>query len=97
MAIGTLHTEASMKSIIPRNKPKSLVLCIIAGAVGLFVAGPAVYAGTLFGCQLQAVLGRFLLAACAGTFAFMWSLFMAGSVTGKYEKLEAQDWTHQKW
>lgn len=86
-----------MKCIIPRNKPKSLIICIVAGVVGLFVAGPAVYAGTLLGCQPQVLFGRFLLMACAGIFALMWSVFMAGSVTGKYEELEAKDWNHQKW
>lgn len=84
-----------MKTFIPRNKPRSLIISVIAGLTGLFVAIPLLYTGAVLKWESQ--IGSFLLFACELIFATMWAVFVIGSVKGKYKKIEDKEWSRQIW
>lgn len=86
-----------MKSLIPRGKPKSLVISVTAGLIGLLVAGPSVYAGKILNWHYHTLLGGYLLIFCEVTFAYMWIVFMVGKLAGKYERIEEREWSQQVW
>jgi hypothetical protein len=85
------------KPFIPRDKPKSFILAIIAGLTGLLVAGPLMFAEYFWGLKMLAYIGKLL-------FVFSWTVgmvmgivFASGLITGRYRNIEEKDWTHQIW
>ncbi len=85
------------KSFIPRDKPKSWVLGILAGLIALVVASPIMFLGAYFKYSIIKNLGITLFVACWGTFAISWLIFFIGMLGGKYKNIQEQDWSEQLW
>jgi len=92
-----MKIDKNKKTFIPRNKPKSWIIGILAGLFGLLVAGPSLFVGYFFRWQLLQYLGKALFVGCWVTFALMWLLFMTRSLRGKYKKMSEKEWQNQVW
>jgi len=82
---------------IPRDKPKSWVLGIVAGLFGLLVAGPAMILGGIFELTIIMNLGITLFVASWSVAAVSWVIFMVGLTTGMYSDIQEQEWNKQIW
>ncbi|MDD2274139.1 MAG: hypothetical protein PHP95_05585 [Desulfuromonadaceae bacterium] len=92
-----MKIDENMKPFIPRDKPKSWIIGILAGLTGLLIAGPLLFVGYFFRLQLLQYLGRTLFVVCWLTFALMWLLVIAQSLRGKYKKMSEKEWRDQVW
>ena len=86
-----------IETFIPRDKPKLWCLGIISALVGLFIAGPIMFAGAYFKIGAIKTFGASIFVACVALFFLMWLVFMAGLARGKYKSLEDRDWKDQVW
>lgn len=86
-----------MRPLIPRDRPKSFVISVIAGCVGILIAAPAVYAGRFLKLHYVALFGGYLLLTCQVIFAVMWIIFMIGKLTGRYDRVTEKEWRQQLW
>lgn len=92
-----MKIDENMKPFIPRDKPKSWIIGILAGLTGLLIAGTLLFVGYFFRLQLLQYLGRTLFVVSWITFALMWLLFIAQSLRGKYKKMSEKEWRDQVW
>jgi hypothetical protein len=92
-----MNIKKTKRSFIPRDKPKSWVLGILALLAGLFVAVPIVLAGHYLHLGFIKGLGTFLFAFCAITFFCMWVIGLVKALTGRYRRIEERDWKDQTW
>jgi hypothetical protein len=86
----------SQKPFIPRDKPKSWVVGIIAGLSGLGVG--------LIGFVAAGAEIRWLYQIAAALFLVCWAIaavsivtFLIGCLQGRYSRLEARPWREQVW
>ncbi len=92
-----MNIEKTRRPFIPRNKPKSWVLMILAVLTGLFVAAPIMLAGHYLHLGFIKGLGTFLFGFCVITFFLMWGIGLVKALTGKYRCIEERDWKDQTW
>jgi hypothetical protein len=87
---------STKKPFIPLDKPKSWVVCICAGLIGMAIG----LVGFLFAWLgfkiIQAIaIGFFVL--CWATFAASWLVFAFRLVSGRYVNLQSKPWSEQIW
>jgi hypothetical protein len=82
---------------VPRNKPKSWVLGILSGLIGLLAASPIMFIGAYFEFKFIKSFGMGLFFICWFTFAFSWLIFVIGLLGGKYRNIQEQEWGKQLW
>ena len=85
------------RPFIPRDKPKSWVIFICAGLIGLLGFGPIAFLGAAYEITAAYYLGISGFALCWAVGALTWFVFMAGLLTGKYRNLPARSWSEQVW
>lgn len=81
---------------IPRDKPRSWVVGVLAGLSGL-AAGLVAFVGAWLGFAVVKFVGIVLFVACWLAFAGAWLVFMIGLVSGRYAKVEPREWSDQVW
>ena len=85
------------RPFIPRDKPRSWVIGVLSGLIGLLVAGPIMANGAYFEFSFVKDTGITVFIICWLGFAISWLIFAFGMVTGKYRDIHAQDWNKQLW
>jgi energy-coupling factor transporter transmembrane protein EcfT len=85
------------KSFIPRNKPKSFVVAIIAALIGGLCGGPLMFGGHFLNISSLIVFGKILFVFCWIVFAIMGIFFAFGMLAGRYRDMQEKDWTQQIW
>jgi len=84
------------KPFIPRDKPRSWVIGVLAGLSGLGV-GLIAFAAAALSIEWVKVVAITLFVACWATFAVSWLVFVSGLITGRYANLEPRNWSEQLW
>jgi hypothetical protein len=84
------------RPFFPDDKPRTWVLGVSAGLLGLFV-GFIAFTAAWF--ELQALKSALLalFAACWATFAISWLIFVARLVSGQYTNVQPRPWREQVW
>ena len=84
------------KPFITRNKPKSWVVCICAGLIGMAIGLIGFIFAWLGFKTIQAItIGFFVF--CLFTFATSWLVFAFRLVSGRYINLQSKPWSEQIW
>lgn len=89
--------ESNSKPFIPRNKPKSWVVFILACLMSLLVGGPLAILGAWLAVSTIKAIGIALLAGSLAIGIISWLVFMAGTVSGKYKNIQEATWKEQVW
>jgi len=84
------------RAFIPKDKPKSWVIFVLATLIGLGVGliGALLMWG---GFPTLAYAAMALFVACWLVAASAWVVFAVGSVSGAYKNLSPKPWSEQKW
>ena len=85
------------KPFIPRDKPKSWVIFVSAGLIGLLVAGPLVLLGDFLAWGWLIGLATLILVLCVFAGFVMWIIFAVGHVSGRYQGIGEKNWEDQVW
>jgi hypothetical protein len=85
------------KPFFPKDKPKSWVIGISSGLIGLLVAGPTMFLGIYIDVNLIKVLGTIMFVLCWAAFAITWVVYALGLLSGKYRDLQEKEWSEQVW
>lgn len=78
---------------IPRDRPKSWVLMISSGLIGLLVFAPL----TLLADRWFQWIGLAGCVVCWGISAVMWIVYRVGTGSGRYASLQPRPWNEQVW
>ncbi len=92
-----MKIDKNKKPFIPRDKPKSWIIAILAGLCGLLIASPLIFMGYFLHWQFMQRFGTFFFIICWVMFALMWCVFMVENFRGKYKSIGEQDWRNQVW
>ena len=79
----------------PRKAPKSFVVIISAGLVGLLCAGPLIFGAYFLGLKALLILGQLIFALCWVIAAAHGIIFAFGLITGRYRDMQESDWKEQ--
>ena len=85
------------KPFIPRDKPKSWIIFICAGLIGLLVAGPIAIGGSILEIRLLGMIGVFLFFLCWAAMAVMFVVGFISKIFGHWKDLQEKDWKDQVW
>lgn len=89
--------DPDKQPFIPRDKPKFWVVAIIAGLVGVLVAGPIALVGVIYDLPFLNWLGTVVFFSAWTIAAFMWGIFVVGLIQGKYRGIRDLPWSEQLW
>ena len=92
-----MNQDDSSKSFIPRDKPKSWVVFILAFLGGVFVGGPILMLAAMFELPILYSLANLVFVTAWATAAVMGCVFAIGMVTGKYVEIQERPWSEQVW
>ena len=84
------------RPFLPENKPRSWVIGVSAGLLGLFF-GLLAFAAAWFELQTLKSLLLVLFAACWVVFAASWLVFAAKLASGRYASVQSRPWREQVW
>jgi hypothetical protein len=87
---------AEQKPFIPRDKPKSWVVGILAGLVGLCVGFVAV-AAVMLGLNWLKQIAVAVFFLCGLVFGVTWLVFISGLLSGRYRNIQEKQWKEQLW
>ena len=87
--------DKNKKPFFPKDKPKSWVIGITSGLIGILVAGPMMFLGIYIGVGLIKMSGTILFVLCWTVFAVTSVVFVFGFLTGKYRGLKEKEWSEQ--
>ncbi len=93
----SMSNQIVKKPFIPRNKPKSWIIFICGGFIGLLVASPLAVLGIILNFWFLKVIGTVLFFACGCTMATMFVVGAINRFSGNWKKLEEKDWKDQVW
>jgi hypothetical protein len=85
------------RSFIPRNKPKSWVVSVIACLSCLLVGAPLIFLGSAIGWDWMVRVGFIIVVLSVVTTFGTTTVFLGGMATGKYKALEPRKWREQLW
>jgi hypothetical protein len=85
------------KPFIPRDKPKSWVVAMLAGICNMLFSGPMMLLGAIFKIQIIKSIGITLFLAGCITFVVMLLIFQVNNLNGVYKNLKEDDWSNQLW
>ena len=92
-----LHvTMASSRPFIPRDKPRSWVIGICAGPIGLGV-GLIGFIASFLGRPLVKEIAVLVFVLCWVTFGLSWLFMLSGTLAGRYRNLEPRSCKEQQW
>jgi hypothetical protein len=92
-----MNSHKTKRPFIPRDRPKSFIIGIIAGLTALLIGGPLLVGGKLLEVGVLLYLGYIIFIACWAVAAIMWVVFGSGLITGRYKNIKAGDWKDQVW
>lgn len=81
---------------IPRDKPRSWVVGVLAALSGLG-AGLIAFSAAVLGIKMIKFIAIIIFVVCWATFAISWVVFVSGLISGRYTNLVARDWRDQVW
>jgi uncharacterized membrane protein HdeD (DUF308 family) len=81
---------------IPRDKPKSWVLTVLSGLLGLAI-GLLAFAADWAELNVLSALLKALFVLCWIAGAVSWCGFALGMLSGKYKAMQARSWKEQIW
>ncbi len=84
------------KPFIPKDKPKSWVIFILAGLIGLAV-GLVGFAAAWAGISWLKGAAIFIFVLCWLVSAATWLVFIFGLLTGRYKNIQPREWGEQLW
>lgn len=84
------------KPFIPNDKPKSWVIFILAGLIGLAV-GLVGFAAAWAGISWLKRAAIFIFVLCWLVSAATWLVFIFGLLTGRYKNIQPREWSEQLW
>ncbi len=90
-------SNAEKRPFIPRDKPKSWIVFIIAALVALFFGGPILFISTIYDLSFALKLGIIIFASACTVGIVMWCVFAVGMLRGKYGSLDERPWSEQVW
>ena len=85
------------RSFLPRDKPKSWVVTIICGLIGVLVAGPLAVIGNVLQIEGLALAGTWIFWGSWLTAAPVSLFYICRLSTGHYKDIENRDWGDQVW
>jgi hypothetical protein len=80
------------ESFIPRKAPKSFVIAIIAGMVGVLFTGPLMLVAFYVGLKAIFLLGQLIFALCCALGVACGFFFISGLMTGRYRNIQERNW-----
>ncbi len=92
-----MSKDATRKPFIPRDKPKSWVVLLIAILVALLIGAPVLFLGAVFDLAFLHAVGRVIFYGAWATGAVMACVFVFGVVRGKYGDIRELPWSEQEW
>jgi len=92
-----MNQTASKEPFLPRDKPRSWIVGIICGLIGVLIAGPLAFAGIAFEISALKEAGTLLFWCCWIVAIAMGAVFLSKTITGRYKSIEARDWSKQVW
>ena len=84
-------------SLIPRNKPKSVVIFFLVLLFSICVAAPIAWAGVYLELGSMKSFGIFLSFMGILAALICLSVYFAGVFSGKYKNIQDQEWNKQLW
>jgi hypothetical protein len=84
------------RPFIPEDKPKSWVIFVLSGLIGLG-SGLLGFALMWAGAATLAYIAMALFVGCWLVMAFFGLLFGVGMLSGAYKDLASKPWREQKW
>ena len=81
---------------IPKDKPKSWVVGLLAGLAGIAV-GLVAFAAAWAGIIWLKSISTFLFVLCWLAFAVSWFVFISGLLTNRYDNMQPKEWDDQLW
>jgi hypothetical protein len=82
---------------IPQNKPKSWVVFVCAGLIGLLCFGPFMLLAHFLEITPLLYIGKTGFFMCVAAMFLTWPVFIFGLLTGKYKDIPARTWKEQVW
>ena len=92
-----MNQSASKDPFLPRDKPKSWIVFIVSGLLGVLIAGPIALSGIWFEIEALVSVGRLLLWSCWAVAVSMWIVHFSRSIAGHYKDVGDHDWKDQIW
>jgi hypothetical protein len=92
-----MNKDASRKPFIPRDKPKSWVILLIAILVTLLLGAPILFVSAIFDLAFLNAIGRIIFLGAWATGATAGCIFVFGVITGKYGDIQELPWSEQGW
>lgn len=87
---------STAKPFIPRDKPKSWVVGICAGLIGMAI-GLVGFLFSWLGIKIIKDIAIGLFITCWATFAISWLVFIFRLISGRYSNLQPKPWSEQIW
>ena len=87
---------SNSEQFIPRDKPRSWVIAVLAALSGLG-AGLIAFAADALAIDFIKVVAITLFVVSLVTFAVSWLVLISGIISGRYATLEPKDWNDQLW
>ena len=92
-----MNNKRKSKPFIPRKAPKSFVVTISAGLIGLLCGGPLIFGGYFLGLKVLLTFGELIFILCWVIAAANGIIFTFGLITGRYRDMQERDWKEQIW
>jgi hypothetical protein len=92
-----MQTPKSKRPFIPRDKPKSWVIGILAGLCGFFIASPIVLVGHFLAIEILKSFGTILFFTFIIIMMVMLMIFFVDMVSGHHRNIKNRDWKDQVW
>ena len=89
--------NADKKPFIPRDKPKSWVVLIIAILVGLLIGTPILFVSAIYDLSVLHSIGTTIFVGAWMTGVIMACVFVIGILRGKYGDIQDLPWSEQVW
>ncbi len=85
------------KPFIPRDKPKSWVVLLIAILIGLLIGGPILFVSAIYDLLFLRAIGMIIFVGAWTTGVVMACVFVFGILRGKYGDIRDLPWSEQVW
>lgn len=95
--VDEMNQSTSDRVFIPRKKPKSWIVIIICGLVGVLIAGPLAVFGEVLQVEGFKRVGIFLFWGCWIVAVPMSFIYLYRLATGYYKGISDRDWKDQFW
>ncbi len=86
----------SSRPFFPDDKPRSWVIAISAGLLGLLM-GIAAFGAAWAEYEVIKTVFFAAFAACWVLFVVCWVVFIVGQVSGRYRTIQPRPWREQVW